>query len=60
MHLQKWVKKKLRDFPGGPVVKNPPSNAQDAGSILGRVTKIPHATEQLIPWAITTELERLN
>ena len=23
----------LRDFPGGPVVKNPPSNAEDARSI---------------------------
>ena len=26
-------KKPERDFPGGPVVKNPPSNAGDAGSI---------------------------
>ena len=25
----------LRDFPGGPVVKNLPSNAGDAGSIPG-------------------------
>ena len=25
-----------RDFPGGPVVKNPPYNAGDAGSIPGR------------------------
>ena len=32
------------DFPGGPMVKNPPSNAGDAGSIPGRGTKIPHAT----------------
>ena len=24
-----------RDFPGGPVVKNPPSNAGDMGSIPG-------------------------
>ena len=31
------------DFPGGPVVKNPPSNAGDVGSIPGRGTKIPHA-----------------
>ena len=32
------------DFPGGPVVKNPPCNAGDAGSIPGQGTKIPHAT----------------
>ena len=32
-----------RDFPGGPVVKNPPSNAGDTGSIAGRGTKIPPA-----------------
>ena len=36
-----------RDFPGGPVVKNPPSNAGDVGSIPGRVTRIPRATRQL-------------
>ena len=28
-------------FPGGPVVKNPPSNAGDAGSIPGRGANIP-------------------
>ena len=27
--------KNLQDFPGGPVVKNPPSHARDAGSIPG-------------------------
>ena len=32
-----------RDFPGGPVVKNPPSNAGDVGSIPGQGTKMPHA-----------------
>ena len=35
------------DFTGGPVVKNPPCNAGDAGSIPGRGTKVPHAVEQL-------------
>ena len=35
----------LGDFPGGPVVKNLPSNAGDAGSIPGQETKIPHAEE---------------
>ena len=44
-----------RDLPGGPVVKNPPSNAGDAGSIPGRGTKIPHAAEQLSPCATSTE-----
>ena len=31
------------DFPGGPVVKNPPSNAGDSGSIPDWGTKILHA-----------------
>ena len=44
----------------GPVVKNPPSNAGDTGSIPGRGTKIPHATGQLSPCAATTELVHLN
>ena len=34
-----------RDFPGGPVVKNLPSDAGDTGSIPGRETKVPHT-----PW----------
>ena len=48
---QQGVSLKLskQDFPGGPVVKNPPSNAGDVGSILGQGTKIPHALEQLRP-----------
>ena len=33
------------DFPGGPVVKTLPSNAGGAGSIPGRGTKIPHASQ---------------
>ena len=33
-------------FPGGPMVKNPPANAGDTGSIPGWGTKIPHAAEQ--------------
>ena len=45
----------LRDFPGGPVVKNQPSNTGDAGSIPGRETNIPHAVGQLSPCASTTE-----
>ena len=31
------------DFPGGPVVKNSPSNAGDAGSISDEGTNIPPA-----------------
>ena len=36
------------DFPSGPVVKTPPSNARDRGSIPGQETKIPRATGQLL------------
>ena len=43
------------DFPGGPVVKNLPSNAGDVGSIPGQGTKIPHAIGQLSPRAATTD-----
>ena len=39
--------KKKRDFPGGPVSKNLPSNAGDTGLIPGQETKIPHAVGQL-------------
>lgn len=35
------------DLPCGPVVKNPPFHARDAGSILGQGTNIPHAEGQL-------------
>uniref|UniRef100_A0A8B9YTG0 C-type lectin domain containing 16A n=1 Tax=Bos mutus grunniens TaxID=30521 RepID=A0A8B9YTG0_BOSMU len=33
------------DFPGSPLVESLPSNAGDSGSIPGRGTRIPHATE---------------
>ena len=39
--------KNLRDFPGGPEVKNLLYKAGDTGSIPGQGTKIPHALEQL-------------
>ena len=55
-HIKEW----LGDFPGGPVVKNPPSNAGDVGSIPGRGTKIPHATGHLSLGATTSELALLN
>ena len=35
---------KLRDFSGGPVVRNPPADAGDTGSIPGS-GMIPHASE---------------
>ena len=37
------------DFPGGPVVKNSPSNAEDSSSVPGCGTKIPYTAEQLRP-----------
>lgn len=37
------------------MVKNPYSNAGDAGSISGQVTKILHATGQLSLYTATTE-----
>ena len=33
------------NFPGGPVVRNPPSNAGDVGSIPSQGTKISHVVE---------------
>ena len=37
------------------MVKDPPANSGDAGSIPGWGTKIPHTAEQLTPCAATTE-----
>ena len=48
------------DFPGGPVVKNPPFNAGDRGSIPGWGTKISHAAGKLNPYTTATELVHLN
>ena len=54
--LAQWLKDHhFRDYPGGPVVKNPPSSAGDMGSIPGQGTKIPHVEEQLSPEATTRE-----
>ena len=50
------TKKLWGDFPGGPVVKNPPSNVGNVGSIPGQETKIPHVVGQLSPHTTTTEL----
>ena len=43
------------DFPGGPVVKNLPSNAEDACSVPGQGIKIPHTMGQIHPHAATRE-----
>ena len=48
----------FRVFPGDPVVKNPPSNAGDRGSIPGQGTKILHVTGQLSPGTATRESAR--
>ena len=38
-----WIRTALsKEFLGGPVVKNLPCNARDAGSIIGQGTNIPH------------------
>ena len=54
--LQTWqlnltLENLIRNFPGGPVVKNPPCNAGNASWIPDGGTKIPQATEQLSPRA---------
>ena len=46
-------KDKCGDYPGGPVVKNPPCSLGDSGSIPGWELRFPHATEQLSPCATT-------
>ena len=51
MYNKLHIFKVYRDFPGGPVTKTQASNAGNAGSILGRETKIPHAVGHLRPHA---------
>ena len=48
-------KKKKRDLPGGPVVKNPPFNAGEMGSFPGCGTRVPYTMEQLSLSSTTTE-----
>ena len=43
----------MENFPGGPVVKNSPTNARNMGSIL--VWKIPHDVGQLSSCTTTAE-----
>ena len=42
-----------KNFPGGSVVKNPPSNTGGGGLIPGQGTKISHAVGQQSPLATT-------
>ena len=46
--------KGMGDFPGGPMVKNPPCNSGDAGLIPVQGTKVPHAAGQLSPHTTAT------
>ena len=39
----------MRDFPGGPEVKNLPSSTGETGSMPGWGTKFPRSSEQLSP-----------
>ena len=41
-YLSSSFKTQIRDFPGGPVVKTSPSNAEGVGLIPGWAPKIPH------------------
>ena len=49
------IKTTMRDFPGGPVVKNLPSDAEAMGLIPGHRTKIPRALGQLSLHTTATE-----
>ena len=60
MLLVSLFRTEFRDFPGGPLVKNQPCNAGDAGAIPGRGAKSPHAAGQLSPRATTTQPACLN
>ena len=52
--LNQWISVD-RDFPGGPMVKNPPGNGGDAGSIPGQRTKVLHAHRVTKPHASIAE-----
>ena len=49
------LKYDTRDFPAGPVVKNPPSSAGNVGLIPNQGTEIPHAMGQPNQCVITRE-----
>ena len=45
MRAQRLKKERTCEFPDGPVVKIPPSNAGSVGSIPGQGAKISHAMQ---------------
>lgn len=45
----------MREFPAGPVIKNPPSSAGDMGLIAGQRTKIARSVGQQSPGTTTGE-----
>ena len=49
-----------QDFPGGPVVKNQPSNAGDMGSIPGWGTQILQAAKNILPSTTKTQHSQIN
>ena len=51
-----FLRTMARDFLGGPVVGNPPTNTGNIGLIPGPGTKIQHAAGQLSPCSPTTEV----
>ena len=54
-------KKKSWDFPGGPIVKNPPASEETwVWSLVSLIPKIPHGTGQLSPWATIRPLHALE
>ena len=56
MSLEIRAKLLILGFSGGSVVKNPPANAENTGSIPDK--KIPHAKEQLSPCTSTIKPAR--
>ena len=56
-----WISSNLKTwhFLEGPVVKSPPFNAGDGGSIPDQGNKIPFATGQPNPYATTREAHTL-
>ena len=55
-----YITLKNEGFPGGPMVKNLPCNAEDTSSIPGQGTKIPRTAEYLSSHTVTRESLLLN
>ena len=49
------LKLKLKDFPGGPVLKTLPCHAEDTGLVPSQEAKLQHALEQVNQSFTTTE-----